>query len=147
MVEILVTSFVFFKGSRAIFQSSLCWITINFYSLEIQRPVMSNLCYQILGICLLIVCQVPLSLFLQLGRTRKALHLSYSGYLIKSAINAKTEFYCQIDKYRRSGRCPTLLGLLFPTIGLTVRAFWQMTIMMSCYMAKMLGYANRFFTF
>ncbi|TKY63279.1 Cytochrome c biogenesis ccmB mitochondrial protein [Spatholobus suberectus] len=58
-----------------------------------------------------------------IGRTRKALHLSESGYLIKSAKNAKTEFYCQIDKYRRSGRCPTLFGLLFPTIGLTVRAF------------------------
>lgn len=40
--------------------------------MDIQRPVMSNLCYRKVRRCLSRVCQVPL----QLGQMRKALHLT-----------------------------------------------------------------------
>lgn len=80
--------------------------------MDIQRPVMSNLCYRILGRCLLIVCQVPL----QLGQMRKALHLTLRGDLIESLMNPLSGLGEAGGNYLPNGRCPTLFGLLFPTV-------------------------------
>lgn len=93
----------------------------------IPHPLIYDLCIVIRFRSLPVVAPLVVP---QLGRTRKALHLSSSGYLIESVMNTQSGWGEAGGNYLPNGRCPTLFGQLFPTIGLTVPAFSQVNFMM-----------------